>query len=298
MDKRALSLEIDLLLKKINARHQKMMGYGADIPEGFAELLQQEVLTLYKKYVQLEFTLHAEQLDILPYPEQQVQPVPQPEPKPAVAVPEPQPQPEIKPEPQTEIKPEAKTAETPQQEDIKTTPAISEADADSIVRLVQQALSAQGEPRVNPFATPQPAQVPQPKVQPEEKPAQAQSPQVQSQPEVPQQQQVQPPVKPVSTPAPALKQDEEAPLTLADKLRMQGITDLRKAIPIADKFLYMNELFQGEINHYNQALDRFNNCSNALEARDLFESMKQHFEWDENSKTVKRFADLLTRKFL
>ncbi|MBL0910747.1 MAG: hypothetical protein IBJ09_00135 [Bacteroidia bacterium] len=291
MDKRALTLEIDLLLKKINARHQKMMGYGTDIPEGFAELLQQEVLTLYKKYVQLEYTLQNE-TEHAPFQETQVQPVVQP--------PQVQPQlPQTSPvQPQTAVvkeEPKAEPQQEPVQQNSVPEPEAPKKEDDSIVKLVQQALSGQGEPRSNPFATPQPivkaGPVPQAPKEPEP---------VKQQPvyEEPKQQVVQPPVKPVSTPAPALKNEEEIPLTLADKLRMQGIADLRKAIPIADKFLYMNELFQGEINHYNQALERFNACSNALEARDLFESMKQHFEWDENSKTVKRFADLLTRKFL
>jgi len=285
MDKRALTLEIDLLLKKINARHQKMMGYGTDIPEGFAELLQQEVLTLYKKYVQLEYTLQTEQ-ETASFQETRVLPAPGAE---VPETPKAQVQAIAKKEPETEVPQE------PVQQSSVPEPEKPKAGDDSIVKLVQQALSGQGEPRSNPFATPQPLvkTEPVPQVPKEPEPVKTQPKYEEPKPQV-----IQPVVKPVSTPAPALKNEEETPLTLADKLRMQGIADLRKAIPIADKFLYMNELFQGEINHYNQALDRFNACGNALEARDLFESMKQHFEWDENSKTVKRFADLLTRKFL
>jgi len=285
MDKRALTLEIDLLLKKINARHQKMMGYGTDIPEGFAELLQQEVLTLYKKYVQLEYTLQTEQ-ETASFQETRVPPAPGAE---VPETPKAQVQAIAKKEPETEVPQE------PVQQSSVPEPEKPKAGDDSIVKLVQQALSGQGEPRSNPFATPQPLvkTEPVPQVPKEPEPVKTQPKYEEPKPQV-----IQPVVKPVSTPAPALKNEEETPLTLADKLRMQGIADLRKAIPIADKFLYMNELFQGEINHYNQALDRFNACGNALEARDLFESMKQHFEWDENSKTVKRFADLLTRKFL
>lgn len=290
MDKRALTLEIDLLLKKINARHQKMMGYGTDIPEGFAELLQQEVLTLYKKYVQLEYTLQNE-TEQAPFQETQMQPQAQVQPQ--AELPQTPPvQPQVPP---VKEEPKAEPQQEPVQQVSTPEPEAPKKEDDSIVKLVQQALSGQGEPRSNPFATPQPVVKAEPVPQAPKEPEPLKQQPVY---EEPKQQVVQPPVKPVSTPAPALKNDEEAPLTLADKLRMQGIADLRKAIPIADKFLYMNELFQGEINHYNQALDRFNACSNALEARDLFESMKQHFEWDENSKTVKRFADLLTRKFL
>lgn len=292
MDKRALTLEIDLLLKKINARHQKMMGYGTDIPEGFAELLQQEVLTLYKKYVQLEYTLQNE-TEQAPFQETQVQPQVQVQAQAALQqTPPAQTQAQ---QPVVEEEPKAEPPQEPVQQSSVPEPEVPEKEDDSIVKLVQQALSGQGEPRSNPFATPQPLVKAEPVPQAPKEPEPLKQQPVY---EEPKQQVVQPPVKPVSTPAPALKNEEEAPLTLADKLRMQGIADLRKAIPIADKFLYMNELFQGEINHYNQALERFNACSNALEARDLFESMKQHFEWDENSKTVKRFADLLTRKFL
>lgn len=318
MENKAILNEIDLLLNKIQVRVSRLQTSANELPEGYIELLQLDALQLYKSLVAYEHKqiLDSKKATIVEMPkavEPQPQPVPQPQPAPApqpqpVPVPQPEPKPAPAPLPQPEIQPEPEPTPIPVPEP-KPQPVIEpgpapvhqpQAESNSFMDMIQSALKGGEEPRTMPFGAQTVAQELNKEqtiadVRAELDSLKAQMAEV----NVPK------PIEnsiPNPTPSPKViisnSLEEELPLTLADKLRMQGLSDLRKAIPLADKFLYTNELFKGDNEIYNKAIDRLNECKDALQARDLFESMKQHFEWDENSKTVKRFADLLTRKFL
>lgn len=310
MENKAILNEMSLLLNKIQTRVNRLQTSPNDLPDGYVELLQLDVLQLYKKLVAFEHEQISHTPVIVPMSEL-VEPTPiiQPEP---VIIPEPEPIPQ--PAPQPAPQPEPITVPTPEPDPIPTpepkpmpepepepiVPPQPQANSNSFVDMIQSALKGDGEPRTNPFE----AQTSKPQINKEQTIAdvraeldslKAQMAEV-AVPKIAD--------NPIPNPTPNPKViisnslEDEMPLTLADKLRMQGLTDLKKAIPLADKFLYVSELFKGDNEVYNKAIDRLNECKDALQARDLFESMKQHFEWDENSKTVKRFADLLTRKFL
>lgn len=327
MKNEVLIQEIDLLLKRIQVRSSKLISYGSDVPDGFVELMQQESIQLYKKLVQLEYSLtQAVEPEIRPQvPQPQVprpeipQPTPQPQPQPEPVpqpvpvpqpIPSPIPSPEPTPIPEPQVEPQAQPLSVPVQstDDIlsRLESKLQEKEENSsILDMVRSALSGASESRNTPFQTEMPKQemnipvVDNKPVENEIVPVMKSAAVVDDVRAELQNLQSRMSTTPSIKPTSSLNSEEiELPLTLADRLRMQGVADLKTAIPIADKFLFMNELFKGEIEFYNRALDKLNACQNALEARDLFESMKQHFEWDENSKTVKKFADLLTRKFL
>lgn len=312
MENKAILNEISLLLNKIQTRVNRLQFSPNDLPDGYVELLQLDVLQLYKKLVAFEheqsYAGHSpsivklqEEVESKPiiHPEPLPEPVPQPQPEP-IPSPTPQPEPITIPTPAPDPIPTPEPKPMPQPEPEPIMPPQPQASSNSFVDMIQSALKGEGEPRTNPFETKKTNTEPSKEqtiadVRAELDSLKAQMAEV----NVPK---TADNSLPNPTPNPKViisnSMEDEMPLTLADKLRMQGLTDLKKAIPLADKFLYTNELFKGDNEVYNKAIDRLNECKDALQARDLFESMKQHFEWDENSKTVKRFADLLTRKFL
>lgn len=297
MEKSLILSEIESLLKKIQSKLSLLQ--EKESPEGYIELMQLDALQVYKKLVSLENELgKTAQVEPQPKPVPTEIPAPTPIPVPPVTptpepapAPQPAPQPIPNPVPQPQPQPEPQPAPSSTMAEV-VEQSVPKTEGNSFMEMVNSALKGENEPRANPFNTNS-----EPKSQQTIEDVRAELNNLKSQ-----MQDFQVPVEVTQIPSPkvlvANSLEEELPLTLADRLRMQSVSDLKKAIPLADKFLFTNELFKSDPELYSKALDRLNECKDALQARDLFESMKQHFEWDENSKTMKKFADLLTRKFL
>lgn len=87
-------------------------------------------------------------------------------------------------------------------------------------------------------------------------------------------------------------------LTLADKLRMQKVEDLSKVITMADKFLFMNELFEGENETYKTVIETLNTIQSKLQAESYLKEIKGLYKWaDKNEKVVVKFTELALRRF-
>jgi len=85
---------------------------------------------------------------------------------------------------------------------------------------------------------------------------------------------------------------------LGDKLRFQKLDDLHKAVTLSDKFLYMNELFEGENNTYKEAMDMLNRLGSQAEAEQYMNSLSARYRWADKPKTEKKFRELVSRKFV
>jgi len=87
--------------------------------------------------------------------------------------------------------------------------------------------------------------------------------------------------------------------TLADKLGRQPITDLKAAIGLNQKFLYMNDLFQGENEIFHDAIDKINAFRELAQAIEYIESnLSSSYKWDMESSSVLSFMDLVERRFM
>ena len=71
-----------------------------------------------------------------------------------------------------------------------------------------------------------------------------------------------------------------------------------KEIRLNQKFLFMNDLFEGEKMLYDKTIDKINTCETLLEAS-LFlkEEIEETYNWDSESPTVIQFKELVSRKF-
>ncbi len=82
-------------------------------------------------------------------------------------------------------------------------------------------------------------------------------------------------------------------------LQKEAISDMRIAIGINDKFVFMNELFDGSLEEYNASIDLLNNCQNASDAEQhIYLELQPKYHWDMNSVAVKSLLDLVTRRFI
>lgn len=86
--------------------------------------------------------------------------------------------------------------------------------------------------------------------------------------------------------------------SVAEKLQKSKIEDLRKVIGLNQKFLFMNDLFEGEKAHYDFAINHINELSSVSEAKDfLTNDLATKHSWDLNAETTKSFKELVERKF-
>jgi hypothetical protein len=87
-----------------------------------------------------------------------------------------------------------------------------------------------------------------------------------------------------------LKHDDD----ISEILKNKPLSNLTEAIGINDRFLFIREIFNGNPETYNEAIDRLNSAGNIDEARNLITDYAQ-----ENSDTeaVRQLMDLMKRKF-
>lgn len=78
----------------------------------------------------------------------------------------------------------------------------------------------------------------------------------------------------------------------------QPIKDLKKAISISDRYLFINELFRGEESEYERSIKTINNFNVYQEARYWIDrELKVKLGWDDKSSAVRQFNNLVQRRF-
>lgn len=85
--------------------------------------------------------------------------------------------------------------------------------------------------------------------------------------------------------------------SLAERLGKKPISDLADAIGLNQKFLFMNDLFEGENNLYKEAINALNNFNSYFEADEYINVLSSKHNWDSTSRSVKEFIDLVERRY-
>ncbi len=92
---------------------------------------------------------------------------------------------------------------------------------------------------------------------------------------------------------------KESKTELFDSLSEAPIRDLKKAIGINDKFLFVNELFRGDDTMYERSIKTINGFSIYPEAEYWIKrELKLKLGWDDRNEVVKQFDQLVKRRFL
>ncbi len=92
-----------------------------------------------------------------------------------------------------------------------------------------------------------------------------------------------------------LKEDKTE---LSDKLKDTPIKDLRKAIGVNDRFVFINELFRGDEAMYERCIKTIQNFSIFAEAEYwITRELKVKIGWRDNHPVVKQFDQLVKRRF-
>lgn len=85
---------------------------------------------------------------------------------------------------------------------------------------------------------------------------------------------------------------------LSEKLADGPVKDLKKAIGVNDRFLYINELFRGDEAMYERSIKTINGFSIFPEAEYwIRRELKTKLGWKDSDETVKQFDQLVKRRF-
>lgn len=91
---------------------------------------------------------------------------------------------------------------------------------------------------------------------------------------------------------------KEVKIELSQSLTTSPIKDLKKAIGVNDRFLFINELFRGDEAMYERSIKTIQNFSNYAEAEFwIRRELKVKIGWEDNDPVVKDFDLLVKRKF-
>lgn len=86
--------------------------------------------------------------------------------------------------------------------------------------------------------------------------------------------------------------------SVATHLQSKPLTDLKKSIGINERFVFVNELYNGDQKLYNQSIEQLNNFSDYGEARNfLFDELALTMNWDKESKIFAELSELIRRRF-
>jgi len=90
-----------------------------------------------------------------------------------------------------------------------------------------------------------------------------------------------------------LEQDE----TIVEKLKKNPVGDLKKSIGINEKFSFINELFEGNLQNYNDSIEILNKELSQQSATSKMEEIADTMKWDKNSSTYIELYSLIERRF-
>ncbi|MFT7614394.1 MAG: hypothetical protein ACI9J3_003376 [Parvicellaceae bacterium] len=89
------------------------------------------------------------------------------------------------------------------------------------------------------------------------------------------------------------------PLSLADKLKKQPITNLASSIGMNQKFLFMNDLFQGERDAFHESISELDSFDSYLDADNYIKNnLVNKYGWDLENPSAVRFMELVERRHL
>lgn len=85
--------------------------------------------------------------------------------------------------------------------------------------------------------------------------------------------------------------------SVADVINKTPVDDLKAAIGINEKFFFINELFDGNMKDYNEAIDKLNGFENKDEALGHFGELKERCGWNIDNEAVGQLMELIGRRF-
>ncbi len=85
--------------------------------------------------------------------------------------------------------------------------------------------------------------------------------------------------------------------SIAATVNPSPVGDLKMAIGINDKFLFINELFKGDPTIYDEAIEKFNSFALPVDAENQMDVYRQQYDWADKSEAYHRLNKIVKSKF-
>jgi len=95
----------------------------------------------------------------------------------------------------------------------------------------------------------------------------------------------------------SIKLKEAREKTLGPRSSSGRIDDVKSAITINEKFMFINELFEGNLRDYNETIDKLNGFSTLNDASEFLDIMVKKNFWNTGSAAFKKLKELVERRF-
>lgn len=277
--------QIFVLIESIVSKTDSLTSYSGRIPTLEIDMVKEDIRKLYEQINLLE-KISVEQISPnrfeapkLEKPAPKVEVI---EEKPEVKVPEPEPvkaKVEAAPEPPVvEAKPEVKEEPKP-----KKQPKVIEEKKEVIEKKEVVPPVVKEEPIVVEKSKPEPKSEPKPvkEAAPVEEPAkEILADKYSSQ-------------KSLNDLIAARKSDK----SISSKMRQNPITNLKSAIGVNEKFIFVYELFGGNMNRFNEIVELLNTRSNLEDAIVTLEEIKAEHGWDIENAAFQKLVDMVNRRY-
>ncbi len=98
-------------------------------------------------------------------------------------------------------------------------------------------------------------------------------------------------------PAFSIKLKDAREKTLGPKIPSERIENLKTAISINEKFMFINELFDGNLREYNETIETLNGFITLDQAADFLDLLRKKNFWNTGSNAFKKLKELVERRF-
>ena len=88
------------------------------------------------------------------------------------------------------------------------------------------------------------------------------------------------------------------PPNVGERLEHSHVGDLREGIGINDKFQFINELFNGDMDQYNRTLDELNNFSSLQVALTYLSELSVQYDFQKTGMAFQKLKALLDKKYV
>lgn len=84
--------------------------------------------------------------------------------------------------------------------------------------------------------------------------------------------------------------------SISSRMSHQSIKDLKSAIGINEKFLFINELYKGNMKAYNDSILLLNDCVSHDKAMEILDNLKSEYKWESDMVAFLTLKDFVDRK--
>ena len=87
--------------------------------------------------------------------------------------------------------------------------------------------------------------------------------------------------------------------SISGHLQKQPIADLMSAIGLNERYLYANDLFEGDMQEFKNAIKMLNEFENVGDAKSFFESgLRGTYGWEDENELAQALFNLIERRYL